>query len=233
MKTKKTYTGILLFLSAALCCAGLALLGGCGDRDPHADELMLHVTFDEGSGNTVHDESGNLDDAIVQYVLTDPAYQDEGQDPQWRERGAVGGSLLMDGYSNYVRYDYEDIRISGGALTVSAWVAPRMFEWDDPNAAENEEEHLTAIVSQYNTDANQGFILGYQRHGAWSFQVGIGDRYLRLWDDGHPLEKYEWNHVAATFDGANGVMSMYLNGEKISSRNFYENAQISGCYDWL
>lgn len=230
---KKVHITILAFLTAALCCAGLFSLGGCGKKDPHADDLMLHLTFDEGKGNTVKDSSGNLDKATVQYVLTNPAYQDEGQDPQWRKSGAVGGSLLMDGYSNFVRYDYEDIRISGSSLTVSAWVAPRMFEWDDPNAAANEEEHLTAIVSQYNVDANQGFILGYQRHGAWSFQVGIGDRYLRLWDDGHPLVKYEWNHVAATFDGANGVMSMYLNGEKISSRNFYENAKISGCYDWL
>lgn len=229
---KKIYLAVLILLCAAFCTAGLLSFGGCS-KDPHADSLLLHLTFDEGEGNVVKDKSGNLADATVQYVFNDPAFQAEPQDPQWRETGAVGGSLLLDGYSNYVRYHYEDVRVSGSSLTVSAWVAPRVFEWDDPNAAENGTENLTAIVSQYNEEANQGFLLGYQRHGAWSFQVGIGDRYLRLWDGGHPLVKYEWNHVAATFDGANGVMKMYLNGEEIASRNFYENASIDACSDWL
>src|SRR5699024_1808644 len=134
--------------------------------------------------------------------FNDPVYQDEPQDPQWRDTGVSGGSLLMDGYSNYIRYSEDDIVLSGSSFTVSAWVAPRMFEWDDPNAAENGTEYLTAIVSQYDEAGNAGVLLGYHRHGAWSFQVGIGDRFIKLWDDGHPLTKYEWNHVAATFDGA-------------------------------
>lgn len=230
---KKIYLAVLILLCAAFCTAGLLSFGGCS-KDPHADSLLLHLTFDEGEGNVVKDKSGNLADATVQYVFNDPAFQAEPQDPQWRETGAVDGSLLLDGYSNYVRYHYEDVRVSGSSLTVSAWVAPRVFEWDDPNAAENGTENLTAIVSQYNEEANQGFLLGYQRHGAWSFQVGIGDRYLRLWDGGHPLVKYEWNHVAATFDGANGVMKMYLNGEEIASRQISTKMQsIAACSDWL
>lgn len=223
----------LAALAASCVLAGFALTGCSKNGDPNAESLLLHLTFDEGKGNTVKDAAGRLPDGTVQYVLTDPAYQDEGQDPQWRSNGAVNGSLLLDGYSNFVRYDYDDIKVSGSAVTVSAWVAPRMFEWDDPRAAENGTEKLTAIVSQYNADANQGILLGYQRHGAWSFQVGIGDRFLKLWDEGHPLTKYEWNHVAATFDGVNGEMKMYLNGKEISSRNFYENAKISGCEDWF
>lgn len=222
-------------------CAALALalgtfaLAGCGikNSDPHQKDLLLYLSFDEGSGTVVHDGAKRVPDANLNYIFNSPAYQEKAQDPQWRARGVKGGSLLMDGYSNFVRYAEDDITVKGGALTVSAWIAPRMFEWDDPNGAEAGTERLTAVVSQFNEEANQGFILGYQRHGAWSFQVGIGDRFFKLWDNGHPLKKYEWNHIVAVFDGGAGNMRMYLNGELANERTFYEGAQISGCADWL
>ncbi len=227
---RKILIPVLLASAVALSAAGLA---ACGGSDPDADRLLLHLTFDEGAGTVVKDDAGKLEDATLQYVFNDPVYQDEPQDPQWRETGAVGGSLLFDGYSNFIRYHYDDVKVSGSAFTVEAWVAPRMFEWDDPNAAANGTEHLTAIAAQYDPSVNAGFILGYQRHGAWSFQVGLGDRFIKVWDGGHPLEKYEWNHVAATFDGTAGAVKLYLNGEEIASQAVYENAAIAGCDDFL
>ncbi len=220
----------LLLVTAAL----LGCLMGCdqetGYKDPNGDDLLLHLTFDEGKGNKVKDHSGNLADATVRYVFTDAQYMSS-QDPQWRDAGAVDGCLLFDGYSNYVSYDYTEVKIRGSYLSISAWVAPRMFEWDDPNAAANGTDILTTIAGQYYKPDNAGFILGYQRHGAWSFQVGIGDRWVTLWDEGHPLEKYEWNHVSAVFDGEKGEMRMYLNGELISSTTFFEGATIAPAYD--
>ena len=224
----------LFTLLAAVGCAAFLFAGlaACKD-DPNADSLMLHLAFDEGQGTVVTDSSQNVADAELRYVFNDPVYQAEPQDPQWRQTGVIGGSLLMDGYSNYVRYSEDDILLSGSALTLSAWIAPRMFEWDDPNAAANGTEFLTAVVSQYDEAGNAGALLGYHRHGAWSFQVGIGDRFVKLWDDGHPIQKYEWNHIAATFDGATGQMAMYLNGEKIASRTVYEGASVEACPTWL
>ena len=224
---------IPILLASALCCTAFGLAACGGYKDPDGSDLLLHLTFDEGSGNIVKDDAKRQEDATVQYVFNDPVYQDEPQDPQWRETGAVDGSLLFDGYSNFIRYHYDDIVVSGGAFTVEAWVAPRMFEWDDPSAVENNAEHLTAIAAQYDPALNAGFILGYQRHGAWSFQVGLGDRFIKVWDEGHPLEKYEWNHVAATFDGTAGAIKLYLNGEEVSSKFVYENAAIEACYDFL
>ena len=80
---KKIYLAVLILLCAAFCTAGLLSFGGCS-KDPHADSLLLHLTFDEGEGNVVKDKSGNLADATVQYVFNDPAFQAEPQDPQWR-----------------------------------------------------------------------------------------------------------------------------------------------------
>lgn len=193
-------------------------------------DLMLHLTFDEGSGTICHDLSRNKLDNSVNYVFLDAKYM-ESQDPQWRSFGPKGGSLLFDGYSNYLKYSYDDIKVRGSKLSISVWVAPRMFEWDDPNAQKNESDRLTAIASQYYKQDKSGFVLGYQRHGDWSFQVGIKDRWFSLWDNGHPLKKYEWNHIVANFDGEKGRMEMYLNGELISHNDFFEGAEIAPSYD--
>ena len=131
----------LITLTAAACALTFALgLTACGGGDPNEDALMLHLAFDEGAGTTVTDSSDHIEDAELRYVFNDPVFQDEPQDPQWRETGVAGGSLLMDGYSNYVRYSEDDIVVAGSSFTVSAWVAPRMFEWDAPDAAENGTE---------------------------------------------------------------------------------------------
>ena len=79
--------------------------------------------------------------------------------------------------------------VQGEALTISVWTAPRAFEWDDPNAAANGTEHLTAIAGQYSKEKKQGFLLGYQRYGRLCFQVGTGAEWLTLWADGGNLHK--------------------------------------------
>ncbi len=206
----------------------VASLFACGNNDPYAKDLLLHLTFDEGQGNKALDAAKKEDPATIAYVLTNPTYLPSPQDPQWRKTGVVNGSLLFDGYSNFIRYPEEDLKVRGSQLTISVWVAPRAFEWDDPNAQMNGTDKLTAIVSQHNKSENQGFILGYQRHGAWSFQVGLGDRWLSLWDDNHPLVKYEWNHIVAVFDGDQGEMAIYLNGELVNSDYFFQGATIVG-----
>ncbi len=229
---KKILIPVLFACAVGFSALGLAACGG-GYKDPDKGSLYLHLAFDDGAGTTAKDSAGKLGKADIQYVFNNPTYQDEPQDPQWRSTGAVKGSLLFDGYSNFIRYHYDDIMVSGGAFTVEAWVAPRMFEWDDPNAVENGTEHLTAIAAQYDAELNAGFVLGYERHGAWSFQVGLGDRFVKVWAEGHPIEKYEWNHVAATFNGAAGEIKLFLNGEEVASKAVFEGAAIKGCADWL
>ena len=164
------------------------------------DELMLYLPFDEGEGASVQDASGHLKDANVQYQYLAPAYTDS-MAPQWRSIGVEGGSLLFDGASTYVAYAPEDICVSGDKLTISVWVAPRAFEWDDPNAASAGNAHVTALVGQYYHPENLGFLLGYQRFGRLCFQVGTGDDWFTLWAKDARLERNAWNHVAAVLTG--------------------------------
>lgn len=224
---KKKIIWIVAAAIAVCILAGVAailLLGG--DRDPHSDRLLLHLSFDEGSGTTVKDSSGNLPETEISYNFSHAVFTED-QDPQWRTGGIQGGCLLFDGSSTYVTYNKNDVAISGEALTVSVWIAPRTFEWDDPNGAENGNDTLTGIVSQVNKAGNQGFILGYQRHGRLSFQVGTGDEWLTIWTNGDNLQKYQWNLVTATFDTATGEMRLYLNGVLVTSRSLPAGAQIA------
>lgn len=221
MKKKILVLAVVALVIVAAAAAFLII----GNSDPHKKDLLLHLKLDEGKGLTVADASGNLADVELDYHLAHAAYTED-QDPQWREDGVKGGCLLFDG-TTYITYNKNHIKVSGSALTVSAWIAPRTFEWDDPNAADNGNDNLTAIIGQSSKEENRGFILGYQRHGRLSFQVGIGDEWLSVWTNGDNLKKYEWNHVAATFDAEGGDMKLYLNGELVASRSVPSGAEIA------
>ena len=214
----------LLMLSAVLA----AFFAGCsGDNNESNPEgILLNLRFDEGSGNQVSDSAGAVEPTEVAYNFTNAAYM-ENRDPEWRTQGIQGGCLLFDGNSNYVSYAPGTLLIQGEALTVSVWVAPRAFEWDDPNAAANGTENLTAIVGQYNKDKKQGFIFGYERYGRLCFQAGTGEDWLTLWADNGNLSKYAWNHVAAVFDGKAGTMTLYLNGSPVGEKSITAGSSIA------
>ena len=214
----KHWKSVVLGLLTAL------LLTGCSAS--HRDDMILYLPFDEGSGTTVQDQSGNLPDTEVDYGFSHAVFM-ESQEPQWRTTGIQGGCLLFDGSSTYITYSKNDVAVEGPQLSLSVWVAPRTFEWDDPNAADNGTDSLTGIVSQSNKEKKQGFILGYQRFGRLSFQVGTGEEWLTVWTNGDNLSKYQWNHVAATFDSEAGEMCLYLNGVLVASRSVPTSAEIA------
>ncbi|MBR4457556.1 MAG: GH32 C-terminal domain-containing protein [Clostridia bacterium] len=213
----------VLVLAAAAAVVFLILPKG----EAHRNDLLAHLTFDEGQGLTVRDASGHLPDVDMNYEFAHAAYM-ESQDPQWRKEGISGGCLLLDGSSTYVTYSRGDITLQGKALTIQAWIAPRMFEWDDPNAADNGTDAPTGIVSQSFKAGNQGVLLGYERFGRLTFQVGTGDDWLTIWSNGDNLKKYRWNLVTATFDAQAGEMALYLNGEMVASRSVPKDAEIAG-----
>ena len=219
---KKILTILCTVLLAAVFLTACA--GGGGDK--HQKDLLLYLKFDEGKGLTVSDAAGKVPDTELNYAYHGAAYMDD-RDPEWRTEGIAGGCLLLDGTSTYVQYNRNDITVSGKTLTVQAWIAPRMFEWDDPNAADNGTDSPTGIISQANKANKQGFLLGYERFGRLTFQVGIGDDWLTVWSNGDNLKKYAWNLVTATFDANAGEMALDLNGEMIGSHSVPKDAEIA------
>ena len=126
--------------------------------DPFQNELVFSTSFDENEGNEVIDQTTSKK-AIINYVFTDAKYK-ASIDPTWISKSAISGSCLsFDGYSNFIKYEYQDVQISGPHLTIDLFVSPRMFEWDIPGAVAINAEHLQVILGQYNIAENQGFVV--------------------------------------------------------------------------
>lgn len=178
------------------------------DKQEQSTGLEAHWPLDEKNGAFAADLVSRQTDE-VSYALLQPRFT-EAADPQWRP-GVCGGALLFDGYSTWITRPAEKAPKLSDAFTVSAWVAPRSYEW-------GVEKRLSAIVNQHDREAAEGYILGMYRHGSWSLQIGIGGSWHELWCHHRPLVKQAWSHVAATFSHSEGVMRLYLNGEQVAEQ---------------
>ncbi|MCA0755991.1 GH32 C-terminal domain-containing protein [Paenibacillus sp. N4] len=170
--------------------------------------LAAHWPLDEGSGAAAFDTAGGLADD-VSYALLQGRFTGKAE-PQWRP-GVCGGALLFDGYSTWITRKAAEAPKLDDAFTISAWVAPRSYEW-------GAEGRLSAIVNRHDREAAEGFVLGMFRHGSWSLQLGASGRWYELWCRDRPLEKGKWSHVAATFSREEAAMKLYLNGEQVAER---------------
>ena len=105
------------------------------------DGLVSAWHFDEGSGTTVYDSSGNNNDGTIYGA-------------SWVD-GKFGKALNFDGADDYVS-DGSNINVS--ALSVECWVNPA--EWD----------YYDRIVQRANGDG-KGFALRISREDSFIFQV--------------------------------------------------------------
>jgi beta-fructofuranosidase len=190
-----------------------------GDKATLDGDLIGYWPLDEKDGRTALDVvSGRQDE--ISYALLDARFT-ESADPK-RVAGISGNALLFDGYSTWISRPADAVEQPLDALTITAWVAPRSYEW-------GEDQRLSAIVNRHDREAREGFILGMYRHGSWSLQVGIEGRWIELWSEDQPLEKDKWSHVAATFDRKESMMRLYLNGVQAAAHPTPAHAPITSC----
>lgn len=179
-------------------------------------DMIAHWGFNEGTGKTTKEEvTGEL--YQIEYVFNEAKYKPS-TEPLWRQ-GILGNSLLFDGYSLFLEKSGGLIHEPLSELTIETWIAPRSFE-------HGEEKRLSAIINQHDREEKKGFLLGVYRHGSWSFQVGTGDDWLEVWDEGHPLPVGEWSHLMAVFSQSEGKMSLFLNGLLISTKEIPPDIKI-------
>lgn len=173
-------------------------------------KLIAHWRFDETAGKFALDDVSNIRDSI-QYIFGDkqPFY-----DPV-RRKGITGEALVFDGFSNCIERPATNFNTPANSLSISVWVAPRTFENGDGGK-------LSAIINQQDKARNAGFALGIFRHGSWSFQVGTGDRWIEIWDESNLIPRREWSYLTATYDGATGACTLYLNGILISEKKLFK-----------
>ncbi len=193
-------------------------------KNPESDTI-LRLTFDEGRGAKVRDATGNLPDGDIEYCFLHAAYTRD-MEPQWRRCGVKGGCLLFDGSSTAVTYPEDALALGGGAMTVSAWIAPRAFEWIAPETTGRSDAPLTGIIAQYDRETARGFLLGFHRFGRLCFQWGDGNAWHALWADKARLHRLVWNHVAAVFDGEASCVTLYLDGAQVGFCDLPSDAEI-------
>ena len=191
--------------------------GDSGDRN---DYLVLNYSLDESEGSMAK-ESVSGKDYTINYVFNEQNASTLFKEPNdpLRRNGVKGNALYMDGFSNNIVN--RDFVTPDSAITLSAWVAPRVFEnivYYDGNSDARGHTRMTSIMNKGDIEMCEGFLLGYGRLGLWGIQLALyneetgEDFVVGFYDPINALPLYEWSHVSVVFDGESGYIGLFYNG---------------------
>ena len=157
---------ILVAVVGVLCVAAPA-------APPKERGLVLHYTFDEGSGTVLKDRSGNGNDAVI----TNAKFVKAGK----------GYALEFNGKDSVATAAVSDrLKAIKDAVTVEAWINPMSAPKGEPGI----------IGEGPNITGTYGFTL-YSATPRVYFYVRSGDN-----SRASPVPIRKWTHVVGTFDGA-------------------------------
>ncbi len=157
-------------------------------------ELILHWSFDEGSGDTAIDQSGNGRDGTI-----------EG-DPAW-VAGMIGGALDFGGDGDHVVDEDGEDYINGlDAITVSMWIKSDVTNTDKGFLHCMDPAGQDRVVSMRYDSAGASF------GGSNLLKMGVqstgGEQQLESSDN---LQVTDWQHVALTWESG-GLIRFYVDG---------------------
>ena len=160
--------------------------------------------FDEGSGLTTADSSGNGNTG----TLTNG--------PTWSIDTPIAYSgnhaLSFDGIDDYVKVANSTSLNISGAITVEAWLKPNTVLASDNWRAVVYKEQLSGIGK-----GGYGLITNETQTEVYFFTRGSGQAFAGYGlGIGNTLTPNTWNHVVGTLD-ATGYMALYVNGVLIDS----------------
>ncbi len=151
--------------------------------------LVAGYAFDDGSGTSAADASGNG----ITGTLTNG--------PTWGA-GQHLGAVSLDGIDDYVGLGNPTALRLTGSTTISAWINAAAFPGDD-----------AAIVSKRGAIGFQldTTIDGGPRTVGFKLTSSTGADMIRYGATG--MQPGTWYHVAGVYDAAAGSMTIYLNGQ--------------------
>ena len=183
-------------------CVAAFLLAQCSPSRVHAaiSGLVAAYSFNEGSGTTVSDSSGNGNNGTISGAT-------------WTTSGKYGSALSFNGRSSRVIInDSASLHLSSG-MTLEAWVSSTSVpaSWEDVIYKQNDIYFLEAgsSVSKHPPAIGATF-------------ASHGDQYLAGVSS---LAANTWTHLAATYDGT--TLLLYVNGAQVASRGVSDSITSS------
>ncbi len=156
---------------------------------PATAGLVASYAFDEGSGTTARDASGNKNDGALRGA------------PQWTT-GKIGGALHFNGTADYVEVpDSVSLRVTD-TITVAAWILRDVSNANWERIIAKSDATLYDYWLQVTSSGSIG--------GGFMDAAGTARNALDT-TAGTTLPVNQWVHVAFTYDGT--YVRAYLNGQ--------------------
>jgi Concanavalin A-like lectin/glucanases superfamily len=152
-------------------------------------------SFDEGSGETLKDITGNGHDGAI-------------EGPTWSDRGKYGSALSFNGEGEdcVTVPESKDLELTE-ELTLEAWVKPSGPTEDDP----------IIFKEALGVGGVPSYAMGIGVTNAGKPEGIIGDEAeTESVDAPSKIESNVWTHLAFTYDGA--YMRLYVNGALVSTK---------------
>jgi hypothetical protein len=167
--------------------------------------------FDNGSGNTVYDDTANHNDGTIygaKWTVNDGGQWDNRSDLKF----SSGSAMQFDGLDDYVERSYDPCFTPGSSSwTVEAWIK-----------APSEEDTARAIVDWYRCgvhcphDAAASYKLRITSNKAqWNVRDDNGN--VATITSSSSVADNSWHHLVGTFNPAINSRKLYVDGVEVNS----------------
>lgn len=162
---------------------------------------MGHWQFDEGSGNTTVDSSGNGHDGTISGATW--------TSPSWDGTG----SCMQFGGDND-RITVESFELTGTGITLAVWIRPTSYKGDARIISKTEgggtSEHYWCMILGTPGNTTEDRI-------QFRLRTNVGATTGATAPAGAEIPLNEWTHVAVTWSGSDPFMRFFTNGDEVHS----------------
>ena len=170
--------------------------------DPNDPSIVGVWLFDDGSGTTVADSSGDNDGTI-------------NGDFTW-DTGKFGGAIVAAGGGDITVPPSDSLNSVADALTIAAW-----FRVDADSDTGIRRQNAYLLEDQSDTEPVPN---------AFSFRIWTDQGLSPGFYGQTELTQGQWYHIAGTYDGTN--VEMYVDGEPESAKGALSDAGADWTPEW-